>query len=111
MSEVFTSVDSITAQFFLDAEQLVIFSQTFRTAWRSCLYLPRTQTNDKICNCRVFRLAGSMRDHDTPAIILRQFRTMVANKMIIINCQSVNNTGKLKNHSGKIVNDIEIRTL
>ena len=52
----------------LDAEQCVVFRDTFAARRCAGLDLTGTERDDQICDEGVFRLAGAVGDHDAPAV-------------------------------------------
>ena len=60
----------------LDAEESIVLSNTFTTSGGTSLDLSSAEGNDEISDDGVLGLTGSVRDHDTPAIRLRQLSTV-----------------------------------
>ncbi|TMW49879.1 hypothetical protein DOY81_005060 [Sarcophaga bullata] len=71
-SERFAGKFGIGAQFFFDAENLIVFSQTFRAARSASLNLTSRQTNDQISDEGILSFAGTMRYHGAPAVLFGQ---------------------------------------
>lgn len=67
---MFTSVDSLVANFLLNSEDLVVLSKTLRSAGSTSLDLTSSETDNEISNESIFGFSGSVGDHDTEACIL-----------------------------------------
>jgi hypothetical protein len=65
---MFTSIDGLVAQLFLNSQQLVVLGKTLRSARSTGLDLASAKTNNQVGNKSVFSLSGSVRDHDTPFV-------------------------------------------
>lgn len=69
VSEVLSSVDGFVAEFFFDSEDLIVFGQSFRSAWSTSFDLSSSQTNNQISNECILSLSWPVRHHHTPSII------------------------------------------
>lgn len=71
VSEVFSGIDaSVFPEFIFNSKDLVIFSQTLRSAWGTSLYLTSGQTDWEVSNEGIFSFAWSVRSHNTKAVVL-----------------------------------------
>lgn len=61
-----------SADLLLDAQNLVVLGQTLRAAGSTGLDLSGGQADDQIADERVLGLAGTVRDHGAPAVLLGQ---------------------------------------
>lgn len=59
----------------LDAEELVVFRNTLRTSGSTSLNLTNTKSDDNVGDDGVLGLATTVRDHDRPAVGLRELGT------------------------------------
>ena len=60
----------------LNAEQSIVFGDTLTTSGGTSFDLSRAEGNDEVSDDRVLCLARSVRDHDTPAVTLRELSTV-----------------------------------
>lgn len=66
----------------LNAEQCVVLRDTFATRRRAGLDLTSTKCDHQVRDQRVFCLAGTVGDHDTPAVRLGELRTCIPTRII-----------------------------
>lgn len=71
-SERFASVFGASSQLFFDAENLIVFGQTFGAAGSTGLDLTSGQANNQVGNEGILSLTGTMGDHGAPAILFGQ---------------------------------------
>ena len=55
-----SAVDCVAAQFFLNAEELVVFCDTVGTTEGAGLYLSTVGCDGNVCNGRVFSFPGTV---------------------------------------------------
>lgn len=67
VAEFLPSIDSLVAQFLLDAEDLVEFGKPLASARSSRFDLPATKTDSNVSDSNVFGLSRTMRHHDAPS--------------------------------------------
>ena len=60
----------------LDAKKSVVLGDTLATGRRTGLDLTDTKSNNEVRNDRVLSLTRAVRDHDAPAVRLRELSTM-----------------------------------
>ena len=60
----------------LNAKESVVLGDTLATGRRTGLDLADTESNNEVRNDRVLSLTRAVRDHDTPAIGLRELSTV-----------------------------------
>ena len=60
----------------LDAKKSVVLGDTLATGRRTGLDLTDTESNNEVRNDRVLGFTRAVRDHDTPAIGLRELSTV-----------------------------------
>lgn len=58
------------AEFFFNADELVVLASAFTTARSTSLDLTTTETNDEVSDVDVFSFTRAVRDHDGPATSL-----------------------------------------
>jgi hypothetical protein len=68
LAEVSTRVNSLVTKLLLNSENLVELGETLRSGRGTGLDLTSTETNGNVSNGDILSLAGTVRDHDTPAI-------------------------------------------
>ena len=73
VAEHFSAEDRGGAEFFFDAEELVVFRDAVGTAHRAGLDLARVRRDGDVGDRRVFRFAGAVRDDRRVAVELRHF--------------------------------------
>lgn len=61
-----------TAELLLDAQDLVVLAQALRSAGRAGFDLTGGEADDQVGDERVLSLAGAMRHHRAPSVLLRQ---------------------------------------
>ena len=71
MSEVGSGILGVGPEFFLNPEELVVFSQSLGPAGGSGLDLASAQPHHKVGNEAVLGLPGPVRHHRAPALALR----------------------------------------
>lgn len=60
----------------LNAEQCVVFGDTFASCWGTSLDLTNTKGDSKVGNDGIFSLTTAMGDHNTPAVGLGELSTV-----------------------------------
>lgn len=60
------------AELLLDTQDLVVLAQSLGAAWGASLDLTGRQSDDQVSDEGVFSLAGAMRHHGAPSVLLGQ---------------------------------------
>lgn len=60
ITEVVSSIDGLTAEFFFNTKQLIVLGQPLGSARCAGFNLSRSQSNHQVGDERVLRLAGTM---------------------------------------------------
>jgi len=68
LPEALAHVDGLVTQLLLDSQHLVVLGQPLRAAGGAGLDLSGAETDHQICDEAILGLAGTVRDHGSPAV-------------------------------------------
>lgn len=72
VAEIMSCEASFVPQLFFNSHELIVLSQTFRTARGTSLDLARAQPHHQVRDERVLSLSRAVTHHDPPAVLLGQ---------------------------------------